>query len=75
MSRSIITGIDIGTYHVKVVIAEAPDTTMKDSGEKIKKTPTLRMMAEAPSSVVGRVAFRVPVHYPIPIFPKSSAWA
>jgi cell division protein FtsA len=25
MSRSIITGIDIGTYHVKVVIAEAPD--------------------------------------------------
>ena len=37
MSRSIITGIDIGTYHVKVVISEAPDPREERSGKKTTK--------------------------------------
>lgn len=31
MSQHYVTGIDVGTYHVKVVIARTPDTDAKDS--------------------------------------------
>ena len=33
MARSIITGIDIGTYHVKVIIVDASKTNENQRGE------------------------------------------